>query len=65
MSFNEKIEALRRRMDGGHQQQRAAGNDRQRSHIAQQLAASGLIIIHTISLFFNLIMTRRCFLILY
>ena len=28
MSFNDKIEALRRRMDGGGQQQRAAGNDR-------------------------------------
>ena len=62
MSFNDKIEALRRRMDGGgagHQQQRAAGNDRridndQQSHIAQQLAASGLII-HTIRIVLNLI----------
>jgi hypothetical protein len=66
MSFNDKIEALRRRMDGGgagHQQQRAAGNDRRidndsHSRIAQQLAASGLII-HTISIVLNIIMTRQ------
>jgi hypothetical protein len=58
MSFNDMIEALRRRMDGGgggggggHHQQRAGddNNNRRRinndphSHIAQQLAASGLI----------------------
>ena len=53
-------------MDGGgagHQQQRAAGNDRRidndsHSRIAQQLAASGLII-HTISIVLNTIMTRQ------
>ena len=65
MSFNDKIEALRRRMDGGGagHQQRAAGNDRRidndpHSRIAQQLAASGLTI-HTISIVLNLIMTRQ------